>query len=373
MDIEKYRIKGGMSMFNKDNPNLIDEINTITKKMQNCCINKTLYPKLLFIKKYMGDINKIKKDGRIMVFDRNVGDFISKSNEPTKLSWDKKKKEVLNVKDFYTKKETISLLKDGYLNYLGKSGNRKLMRDDIKLYSSVYFHTKNMDKLSKQQKKFSHRLYILINNINIFCEKHNRIKRWNFIDKRFKIRCNDCEPKYPSNDWFKKKYGDDWEVYKNKRVEKTKNNRTNSLMWFIKKYGKEGNALYRKNVEKQMKRIAELKKNRYSKISQDLFWCIYDKHKDKNNIYFHELNKEFVLNIPTKFNYDKTVMMLDFKYKNKIIEYNGTYWHDEKKDEIRYNILKKIGYDVLVVTSDEYNRNKKSLEIINKCNEFLLC
>jgi very-short-patch-repair endonuclease len=58
---------------------------------------------------------------------------------------------------------------------------------------------------------------------------------------------------------------------------------------------------------------------------------------------------------------------------NKIIEYNGVYWHDNAKDEIRYDVLKKMGYDVLVVTSDEYNRNKKPIKIIDNCIKFLTC
>jgi very-short-patch-repair endonuclease len=66
-------------------------------------------------------------------------------------------------------------------------------------------------------------------------------------------------------------------------------------------------------------------------------------------------------------------MMIDFKYKNKIIEYNGNYWHNASKDNIRYSILKKMGYDMLIITSDEYNRNKKPKEIIDKCLKFLTC
>jgi len=66
-------------------------------------------------------------------------------------------------------------------------------------------------------------------------------------------------------------------------------------------------------------------------------------------------------------------MIVDFKYGNKIIEYNGQYWHNSEKDNIRYDILKRMCYDVLVITSDEYNKNKKPKEIINKCLNFLQC
>jgi len=247
------------------------------------------------------------------------------------------------------------------------------MRDNIKLYSSVYFHTRNLDDLNGNQKKFSHRLYILVNNVNVFCEEHKKIKHWKFVKNKFQIGCAKCKPKYPSDEWFKKKYGPNWLIHKHKRQEKLKKTRTNSLDWFLKKYGIEGERYYREYCEEMIKRIVKLKKNRYSKISQDLFWKILEGCKNKNDVYFHELNGEFVLRIPPEFNYQKTVMLLDFKHKNKIIEYNGIYWHNQEDDIIRYEILRKMGYDVLVVTSDEYNRNKKSEKIIKKCNNFLTC
>ena len=64
-------------------------------------------------------------------------------------------------------------------------------------------------------------------------------------------------------------------------------------------------------------------------------------------------------------------MILDFKQNKKIIEYNGNYWHSKNKDDIRYSILKDMGFEILVVTSNEYNKNKKSKEIIDKCVNFL--
>lgn len=373
ININKYRIKGGLSMFNRENPKLIDVVNEITKDMQVCCINKTLYPKLLFIKKYGCDINKIKRNGKIMVFDRSVGDFIVKSDNSAKFFWKEKKDEINKITEYYTKEKTIDLLKNKYKKYLGKSGNRKLMRDDVKLFSSVYYHTKYMDGFSNQQKKFSQRLYILVNKINIFCEKHKQIKGWKFIDGEFKINCNKCRPKYPSIDWFKNKYGKDWEVHKKKQLKKIKSCKTNSLDWHINKYGERGKLIYKKRYVEHINKMSKLKKNRYSKISQDLFWKIYKNHNDKNGVYFYELNQEYVLKIPEYLNYDKNVMILDFKYKNKIIEYNGIYWHNEIEDKIRYDVLRKMGFNVLVITSDDYNKNKKPEEIIKKCNEFLLC
>ena len=374
INIDKYRIKGGLSMFNKDYPDLIEHINASTIEMQISSMNKTLYPKLLYLKKYNGEINKITINNKVSVFDRNIGDFIEKTNNSAKKFWELAILKLNNINDFYTKTQTIELLCDCYKNYLGKSGNRKLMSDSIKLFASVYYHTKQMDSLDINLNKFSHRLYILINDIEIYCSIHNKLKHWRITnDGKFIIGCSECEPKYPSIDWFKKKYESDWEKYYLIRKTKVNENKTNSLDWFIRKYGSDGVSRYKTYVNNKMEILTTLKANKYSKISQELFWGIYNVLDDTNETYFHELNKEFVIRIPEKFNYDNTVMMIDFKHKNKIIEYNGNYWHNANKDNIRYSILKEMGYDVLVVTSDEYNRNKKSIEIIDKCHKFLTC
>ncbi|MDA3778946.1 MAG: hypothetical protein PF487_01740, partial [Bacteroidales bacterium] len=90
-------------------------------------------------------------------------------------------------------------------------------------------------------------------------------------------------------------------------------------------------------------------------------------------IYFHDLNQEFVIKIPLKYNYNKTVMIVDFKRNNKIIEYNGTYWHNIDEDKIRYDILNDMGFDVFPVSSDDYSRNKKNKIVIEECLKFLIC
>lgn len=87
MNIEKYRIKGALSMFNKDFPKLIEEVNKHSREMQSCSVNKTLYPKLLYLKKYFGEIKKVTDtNNKIMVFDRESGDFISRAINSTKKS-----------------------------------------------------------------------------------------------------------------------------------------------------------------------------------------------------------------------------------------------------------------------------------------------
>lgn len=97
-------------------------------------------------------------------------------------------------------------------------------------------------------------------------------------------------------------------------------------------------------------------------------------------------NKEFYL-------YDKelkNVYVYDFKYKNKIIEFNGDYYHcnpsiyspeyyNKKKemsakmiwelDNIKINSARKAGFDVLIVWQKEFIYNPES--IIKECLNFL--
>jgi len=122
----------------------------------------------------------------------------------------------------------------------------------------------------------------------------------------------------------------------------------------------------------------------YSKISQDLFNTFgYNK-----NYYYATKNYEISLTTETSLLY-----LYDFTdIKNKlIIEYNGDIFHanpkffqendkynpfnDElsktkwKKDDIKINVAKELGYDVLIIWDSEYRENKEI--VINKCKKFL--
>lgn len=176
-----------------------------------------------------------------------------------------------------------------------------------------------------------------------------------------------------------------------------------SLKYFKKKYGSRQGLLEYKSVNKrkgltldnlQIKYGKELGKKKfdlywssnrrpfgYSKISQELFWSINNKIKGKKyKIYFAELNKEFGI-------YDKKHKKYNFfdfvipkiKYA---IEYNGDHYHGNpkiykpngylkgrgctkikakekwKEDKYKINLLKKQGYDILIVWDSFYRKNK---------------
>ena len=88
-------------------------------------------------------------------------------------------------------------------------------------------------------------------------------------------------------------------------------------------------------------------------------------NEEKINCHFKELNEEISINK------DGKTYIADFVYKNKIIEYDGSYWHDKDKDIIRNSFYYDNGYEVLIITDEQFNRQKKTKEVINKCVNFL--
>jgi hypothetical protein len=125
----------------------------------------------------------------------------------------------------------------------------------------------------------------------------------------------------------------------------------------------------------------------YSKVSQSLFWRIYD-HFQNNDIRFEELNSEII-------RYDKENKKhykydyIDFTSK-KCIEFNGDYWHcnpikyDEnyiqpimkvsareiwQKDHLKNKWNIDRGYKVLTIWESEYRKYPQ--QTLEKCIRFI--
>lgn len=112
-------------------------------------------------------------------------------------------------------------------------------------------------------------------------------------------------------------------------------------------------------------------------ISQNLFWNIYKNLNPSIECYFHELNYEkqiyvldhdkIIINNPTLNIYR---YYPDFVYGDKIIEFDGDYWHQNKeKEETKDRFYKLKGYDTLHILSSEYAKNPQSIE--EQCLTFL--
>lgn len=112
-----------------------------------------------------------------------------------------------------------------------------------------------------------------------------------------------------------------------------------------------------------------------SKVSQELFNTIYNScdFLNINNTKYSELNGEKTLSIPDdlKNSYtNKHYYNIDFLHNNKIIEFDGTYWHnDSNYENAKDDVFRELGFEVLHIDeSDYYNDKQKE---INKCIEFL--
>ena len=181
------------------------------------------------------------------------------------------------------------------------------------------------------------------------------------------------------------------------KIEVSKRQTTFSKELCIQKYGEEeGLKIFTERQNKWSKSLStggNLKIG-YSKISQELFYCLLDKYeiRDKDSIYFATHNKEFKLN---KCESEGGIWLYDFTdIKNKkIIEFHGDMYHGNPKkykstdyphpfrksitaQEMWYKDKRKLetaieeGFELLVVWDSEYRWGNKQ-EIIDKCIQFL--
>jgi very-short-patch-repair endonuclease len=364
--------------FHTKYPELYRELIDKTKDLdETFWSNKYFRARFVFLIKYNLDINKIKCENGFYTFDRLSDDFVNRTGNYTSRGWEKTKSKIPSeIYDIY---KTIFILKNNnfYKNYFGKSKNRRLINDDPILYGSIYYHTNFMNSFNKNSNKLTSRIVFLVNydgDINkLKCQTCQlNFTSFNHTTKDFNKICKSCFKKsshYPTKEYFKNKYGDQWEQYYNQNRELISSYKVNSMSWFIKRYGEtEGKQKYEKYLEERIKVLDKLKSKKISKISQKLFWLIYENLTDneKTNCFFKELNKEKLIKIDNSKYY-----FADFVMNNKIIEYDGSYWHNETDDNIRNSSYNKIGFDVLSINENEFNRNKKNSEIIDKCLKFL--
>ena len=158
---------------------------------------------------------------------------------------------------------------------------------------------------------------------------------------------------------------------------------TFSIKSCIEKHGEEkGTKIW---LDRQEKWHSNYKKSNFSKVSQELFWQIADNVKSLKAIYFAELNENKEkdisgVNNELRLRLNKKIVLPDFidTRQNKIIEFDGEYWHKVKnKDYVfsdnpdvkKQNLLNENGYQVLRIGEKEYKNDKQGT--IKKCLNFL--
>jgi len=188
--------------------------------------------------------------------------------------------------------------------------------------------------------------------------------------------------------WIKNGYTKEESL--NKLSERQK---TFSLEKCIEKYGEidgvnvwtERQKKWSAKIEKKYKNgeFVKFRKENYSEPELELFEKIITKSDIKTAFYGKNQFFRFFREIGKTFAYD-------FVFNNKVIEFNGDYWHcnpkhypknyfhkylnmtaDEvwKNNDIKIQSIKNLGFDVLIVWESDYNKNKE--KIIDECIEFL--
>jgi hypothetical protein len=220
-------------------------------------------------------------------------------------------------------------------------------------------------------------------NANRACTKKNFIKRYGKELGQEKWN-KYCElESYAGNklEYFIEKYGNEEGTKKYIDVCRQK---VLSKDNFIRKYGvEEGQLRWNKYLENN--------KVGYSIISQELFKLIDAKYNlAKLNSRYASKNGEMCIELP--FDNNTKCFMLDFVLFNKVIEFNGDYYHANPHlyksddfiqkysngkyakeiwnyDEKRLTAIKNAGYEVKVIWESDYYTNPE--KILEECVEFL--
>lgn len=182
--------------------------------------------------------------------------------------------------------------------------------------------------------------------------------------------------------WLKRGYTEDEAVRKVKERQQT-----NSLESIMKrnKCSKEEAVAIRKLITKKW--MDSFPKSNFSAISQKLFWDIYEVIKDSfPKIYFATLNPITNKKDTSGKNHEFLIQTLKSSRRpdffipsvNKIIEFDGTYWHGEKgrgnktKDELRDTEIIESLEDCKILHINENEYRKNPADVLTKCLDFVL-
>ncbi len=198
-----------------------------------------------------------------------------------------------------------------------------------------------------------------------------------------------------SLDGYIEKYGEVEGVVKwNTRARNI--SRRNTKNGYIEKYGEvEGEKRFNNRQKKwvdtmsskpseEIERINRAKinnttgKNGYSKISQELFWLLYNEIREDFTVMFAQLTSNGACDDSGK-NHEKYLVLGD-RYifpdfyivdSNKIIEFDGDYWHNKsvKNDHERDLLIEQNGHSVLHIKESDYKQDCDTT--IKKCLDFI--
>lgn len=262
---------------------------------------------------------------------------------------------------YYVEKHGEELGKDLWEKKIKKkTETQSLRREGGKIY-------KNGRTLSEYQERYG-----LEDGYNRWLARNKnqsyKVSRQRYVDDYGEEGLSICK-KIKDNtslDAFVERYGEE-EGSKRYREKCKKSAVTEEKM--ILRYGEEfGKEKYKKWLLAVTQTRAKLFSRGYSKISQDIFWKIYNTlHADYQlKCYFAELNEEYQFFVNKEGGYPNKIIRVDFKCGNAIIEYDGTYWHNKtiEIDMLRDALLQKKGYVIKRINEIDNN-------IIEECKQFI--
>lgn len=284
--------------------------------------------------------------------------------------------------DYRTEFPNSPIYTDKDIKNVTKSSGLHMKTEKYKnMFSEMMIGAKNPNHTSKTTNQY--RKEISPYSIEFYKRKYSElsldeqnIKLQEFYNKQNNSKLRPTQLQY----WLNKGYSE------SESKEKLKERQTTFTLEKCKsKYGQEEGI--KKYYDRQLRWLKNYKKSNFSKISQELFWKIYDKLDDNiktNKIYFATIfngiktidgkNNEYRLKL------EKTgrIIMPDFFIEEMklIIEFDGIYWHfkrntveNKKRNELRNKNIIDSGYNILNINEMDYKTDPD--KEIQRCLDFI--
>ena len=265
-------------------------------------------------------------------------EFFSQSDKGREIIKQTREQEKHFDGEYYDIEKVKDFCKTIDLKYLKSGGYRTLIKEDKPMYFSILKYSSELDNC--ENLSFRGRVYFLQGKINEYkCPICGKSYKWNNYEFVFKMSKKDVHYCYDrSLEWYQKIFG----------IERGKEKYEQYI-----KSRKSGN-------------------NSFSKVSQKFFNELVEIcNLDKSKCYFATNNeeKQFILSEEYSKEIGKMYIRPDFVVGNKIIEFNGTYWH-KNTQEIDFKkkcFYESQGYEVLTIWENEDwdSALKRAKEFIN--------
>lgn len=252
--------------------------------------------------------------------------------------------------------------------YLCSGCQRKFIKEHPEIYFSILNLTTDIDNVKgiNIRGRIDHLLHK-----SGTCKCGKQILTYNNYTLKFNPVCTVCMPKKNSLEYYKLYFPNNYEeIYKADREKRKLAARNmHSEEWYIQKYGL---ILGKDKFNSHINNMLSNRNSRSSsKISLNLFNNLVLEGFSDAVFATHPKEQMFVLSDEYVKILGQQKIFVDFVYKNKIIEFQGDYWHAKTKDKdnIRKQFLKSIGYDVLFIYENEYKED--NIRELQKCKRFL--